>query len=217
MPAPNLPTTRAADVRRDTFVGHILGVGTSTGVRIVVGIWAQSPLGSFADCMVARADGHRVLLAPTWEVASYVSATYSFDETLVVPVEATIGADDVRVHAGELSLLARLGRRTAVGALLRLVPERLSTAPVFTRLTDPVARVVMPGVRTIGSAGQGRREFYGATDVRSIRSITASWDGRDLGALAPVAPSPDFGFSSTPRTPALTTITTTVEVPGQPG
>ncbi len=78
-------------------------------------------------------------------------------------------------------------------------------------MTDPVSRLLLRGVRTRGTAGNGRREFYGATDVHRITSLTGSWRGADLGALAPVAPEPGFGFGSTPRTPSVTTIVTTVE------
>ena len=35
------------------FTGHIAGFGTGSGVRFVVGTWAQSPFGAFTDVMVA--------------------------------------------------------------------------------------------------------------------------------------------------------------------
>jgi hypothetical protein len=41
-------------------------------------------------------------------------------------------------------------------------------------------------------------------------SVTGSFDGQDLGRLAPVDPAPAFGFSSTPRRPSVTTVVTTV-------
>ena len=53
------------------FHGRIAGFGTESGVRLVVGMWPRSPLGSFADVMVERADGHRILLAPSDEVAEF--------------------------------------------------------------------------------------------------------------------------------------------------
>lgn len=163
--------------------------------------------------MVALPDDRRVLLAPDERVAEYVSQTYKFDEVRVAPVQARLSADTLVVSAGVLSLTAALGGRTALGRLLHLLPPRLASAPLFSRLTDPVARVVMPGVRTAGSAGHGRREFYGATDLRCVQAIDGTWDGTPLGSLAPVQPSPRFGFSSTPRTPGLTSVTTTILVP----
>ena len=80
-----------------------------------------------------------------------------------------------------------------------------------TSLVDPVARIVLRGVRTRGTAGQGRREFYGATDLRSVLSAEGELDGIPLGELAPVDPPCRFGFSSTPRQPSVTTVVTTIE------
>ena len=77
------------------------------------------------------------------------------------------------------------------------MPRRLATAPAG-RVTDPFARVLLRGVRTRGTAGNGRREYYGATDLHRLVDLAGSWRGLDLGALAPVAPEPGFGFGSTP-------------------
>ena len=86
--------------------GAIAGVGSTSGVRVVVGRWDRSPLGAFADAMVAEADGRRVLLAPSQEVADFVAATYSFDEVRIEPltVEDVLGAERwARARARELA------------------------------------------------------------------------------------------------------------------
>jgi hypothetical protein len=77
-------------------------------------------------------------------------------------------------------------------------------------VTDPVARSLLRGVRTRGSAAHGRREVYGATDHRAVTHLSGSWRGVDLGTLAPVSPDPGFGFASTPERPSVTTLVTTV-------
>ena len=200
-------------MRRDRFSGRIAGVGSSAGVRVVVGHWEDSPLGGFTDAMVAEPDGTRVLLAPTQEVADFVATTYRFDRVVIGPVTASVTGAAWEVTAPDLRLEVRVGRRTALGWVLRLVPRRVATAPAWTAVTDPVARVVLRGVRTRGSAAHGRREFYGATDHHRVRSARGSWRGTDLGSLAPVAPEPGFGFGSTPQRPSVTTLTSTVEVP----
>jgi hypothetical protein len=69
----------------------------------------------------------------------------------------------------------------------------------------------MNGVRTRGTAREGRREWYGATDLRLVTSASGSFDGSPLGTLAPVDPPCRFGFSSTPRTPSVTSVVTTIE------
>ncbi|GAA1994245.1 hypothetical protein GCM10009718_35090 [Isoptericola halotolerans] len=198
------------------FRGQILGCGTTSGTRVVVGHWRESPFGAFADAMVEDATGHRVLVAPP-QVAGFVATTYRFDDVVETAVTVRVegpragrGVGHVVVEAGPLRLRAAVGRRTALGRVLRLVPPRLAAAPQFALLSDPVARVLLRGVRTRGSAGNGRHETYGATDMHALSALRASWDGGDLGELADVDPPVRFGFGSTPRQPSLTQVVTTV-------
>lgn len=195
----------------DRFDGWIAGIGTSAGLRAVVGHWPRSPLGAFSDVMVERADGHRVLLAPSVDVAAYVGTTYVFDEIRIAPVLVAVAEFDWRVDAGPLDLEFTVGRRTAVGWLLRAVPRRLATHPRWVAAVDVVARTVLPGVRTRGSAGGERQEFYAALDLHGLAAARARWEGADQGALAPVTPPVRFGFGSTPRGPSLTRIVTLVQ------
>lgn len=197
----------------DRFRGRILGAGSTSGLRLVIGDWTCSPLGAFTDVMVATAQGRRILLAPDEAVAQYVSATYTFDEVRVCPVTLVDAPDGWRLAAGPLSCQIGIGHRTSLGWLLRPVPERVGGSRAFARLCDPVARRLLPGVRTVGSAGGGRREYYGAHDQHRLTSLDGTWQGADLGALAPVFPAPRFGFSSTPAAPSLTRVTTTVARP----
>jgi len=188
-------------------------VGSTSGVRVVVGWWHESPFGPFADAMVERPDGHRLLLAPSAEVADLVSTTYVFDEVRVEPFEVSVGAaagSSWVVSSPSLTLELEVGARMPLGHLLRLLPGALAASPAFATVADPVARVAMRGVRTRGMARAGRREFYGATDLRAVTSVTGSLDGIPLGSLAPVDPPCRFGFSSTPRTPSVTDVVTTI-------
>lgn len=199
----------------DRFDGQILGAGTSSGTRLVVGDWTSSPLGAFTDVMVATADGRRVLLAPTDAVADYVTSTYTFDEVVLCDVTLTgTTAEDGRrvgvIDAGPLGARLGVGGRTGTGLLLRVVPGPLARSRAFATLIDPVARRVHPGVRTRGSAGNGRREYYGAQDQHAVVDLVGTWHGNDLGHLSDVTPDPRFGFSSTPARPCLTRVTTTV-------
>ena len=198
--------------RRLSFDGWIAGLGTTSGVRIVVGHWPRSPFGPFSDVMLERADGERLLLAPTPGTADFIGATYTFDTVRVVPVEVTVAGRVWTVAAEPLRLRFATGGRGALGHLLRAVPGALAGRPAWSALTDRPARLLMPGVRTRGSAGGGRREWYGARDLRPVTSLSATFEGRDLGALAPVKPPVRFGFGSVPRRPAVTRVTTTVEL-----
>jgi hypothetical protein len=195
------------------FVGDIAGIGTGNGHRIVVGTWPVSPFGPVADVMVEAPDGTRTLLAPREDLAAFVSATYTFDEVRVVEVRTAASGRERTIVAGPLRVTLRTGRRDLVGWALALLPRRLSAAPAWTLITDPVARVLLRGVRTRGSAGGARREWYGAHDRHRVVAATASWEGEDLGDLAPVRPAVRFGFGSVPARPSLVAITTTIELP----
>ena len=201
---------------RSRFRGAIAGVGSTAGVRIVVGHWRETPLGAFSDAMVESADGHRVLLAPRQEVAEFIAGTYTFDEVRLEPIEVVADGRTWRLRSASLLLELTIGRRTALGALLRVVPAPVAESPVWCTLTDPISRVVLSGVRTRGTAGNGRREWYGATDNRRVTAASGRFDGVDLGQLAPVDPAPRFGFSSTPRRPSVTAVVTTVSRPDPP-
>jgi hypothetical protein len=198
---------------RERFTGRIAGVGSTSGVRVVVGRWDDSPWGGFADVMVEDAAGHRVLLAPSERVRDFVAATYSFDEHVLEPVSVDDTADGWQVATPSLSLRLVVGGRTPLGAVLGLVPARVATSPAWCAVADPVARVVLRGVRTRGTAGGDRREWYGATSVVAVAAIEGSWRGEPLGDLAPVDPPCRFGFSSTPTNPSVTSVVTTIERP----
>jgi hypothetical protein len=197
---------------RERYQGRIAGVGTTSGTRLVVGHWAHTPLGSFADVMVERPDGHRVLLAPSEAVRDVIEATYVFDEVRVEPVTVVEVGPTWEVSSPSLLLRIGYGRRSALGWLLRAVPPRLATSTRWASIVDPVAARVLDGVRTRGEAREGRREWYGATDLWLVTSAAGSFDGAPLGSLAAVDPPCRFGFSSTPRTPSVTSVVTTIEI-----
>ncbi|MEV6837780.1 hypothetical protein AB0N17_25280 [Streptomyces sp. NPDC051133] len=198
------------------FDGWIAGVGTTSGTRLVLGHWPRSPFGPFSDVMLERPDGHRLLLAPTRRTAEFVAGTYAFDEVRVVPVRVHVAGNRWTVDAAPvLGLSLTVGRRGPLGLLLRAVPGVLAARTFWTAMTDPVARVLL-GVRTRGTAGGGRHEWYGARDLHRVTAARAVHEGRDLGSLSEVEPPVRFGFGSTPRTPCLVRVTTTVTSPDVP-
>ncbi|MYQ45266.1 hypothetical protein GTW40_09360 [Streptomyces sp. SID4985] len=196
------------------FDGWITGIGTASGTRLVLGHWPRSPFGPFSDVMVETAEGHRVLLAPTRRTADFIAGTYGFDEVRVVPVGVQTEGAHWNVDAGPLlTLRFTVGRRGPLGLLLRAVPGRVAASTACATAFDPLARLLL-GLRTRGSAGGGRYEWYGARDLRRVTAAKAVYEGRDLGAMGPVAPPVLFGFGSTPRGPSQVRVTTTVRVPG---
>ena len=183
--------------RDQRFTGHIAGVGTASGLRLVLGAWHTTPHGPFADVMLAHPDGTRQLLAPDPWVRDFVSATYTFDDARVLPVRlartGTGRASRWEVSAGPLEWNFAVGARDPLGLLLRAVPGPVGRSRSF--------------------AGNGRTEWYAAADLHRIADSRVRWRGRDAGPLAPVDPAPQFGFGSTPRTPCLTALTSTVRLP----
>ena len=171
-------------MHRLTFEGRIAGIGSTSGVRVVLGRWHTSSLGTFTDAMVETAEGHRVLLAPTPEVAEFVASAYVFDEVRVEPVDVRDTTDGWRVCSPSFDLRLHVGGRTLLGRLLHLVPSRVAAHPAWASAADPVSRIVLKGVRTRGSARPGRREWYGATDVHDVVAVTGSFDGTPLGETA---------------------------------
>lgn len=193
------------------FDGAIAGVGTASGVRLVIGMWPSSPFGPVVDVMVEDREGRRMLIAPRADVADFIASTYRFDEVRVEGTELRIDSTRWTVTTDSLNVTLHVGRRTTVGQVLSLIPRPLARQRWWCRLAGPPARVLRDGVRTHGSAGNGRHEYYCALDEHRVSAIEATWLGRPLGALAPVEPPVRFGFGSTPSRPALVRVTTLVD------
>ncbi|WP_258802826.1 hypothetical protein [Pseudarthrobacter sp. NS4] len=192
------------------FDGHIAGIGTSSGLRTVVGVWQDSPFGSFADVMLQQPSGHRLLLAPTQEAADFIASTYRFDEVQVLHVSAALDAQQLTVDAGPLAIRAGVGARTLLGSALRAVPRRLAVHPRWLGAVSPLAALTAPGARTFGTAGNGRLEYYGLSDLHHVTSAVVTWQGADAGTLSPILPPVTFGFSSVPPRPSLARVRTMV-------
>ena len=91
------------------------------------------------------------------------------------------------------------------------MPARLATAPAWVRLLDLPARLA--GLRTRGTAGNSRTEWYDVRDLHTVNDLTATWSASPLGTLAQIRPPVTFGFASVPPTPTLARVTTTIAIP----
>lgn len=202
------PSSNETTERR--FRGRILGAGSTSGVRFVVGMWESSPFGAFTDVFVELPDGSSVLLAPDEIVAAYVSGTYRFDAVSVVDIEARRTAHGLELDAGPLVASVDVGGISPLGRVLRIVPKRIARDPRWLTVIDPVAKLVAPGAGTAGTAGNGRREYYGVTGAHDVVGVRGTWAGEPLGELAPLDPPVRFGFASLPRIPQVVDVETTI-------
>ena len=77
----------------EIFAGRITSTGFSSGDRIVIGDWHDSPIGSFTNIMWAKPDGTRVLLSPSEEHAKYVS-NYTTSRVWRLPILPSKGLEE---------------------------------------------------------------------------------------------------------------------------
>lgn len=223
--ADRAPVTRLDRARRafaggglDRFHGRIAAAGFASGEQTVVGAWHASPLGSFADVMWVRPDGHRVLLAPSHGVAAYVGSLYAFDEVRVVEVSGTATAAGLDVHAGPVRVSLTAGPRTWRSWVFAARPRPLRRSPAWIgvedRLVGPLGTVLLggaPGVRLAGDTPGGRREWYSIDDHRPLVDGRVEVDGADGGTLTSLRPGLGVGLSDFPSAPAIVTLTTLIE------
>jgi hypothetical protein len=169
--------------------------------------------------MVEDPAGRRTLYAPTPQLAEFLTAAYRFDDVQVVTCRARRSGPRWTVQAGPLQISFAIGRRTLLGWLLWALPATLARTAWWVGLLDLPARRLLPGVRTRGRTQDGRRQWYGAHDLRAIIAVDATLDGHGLGALRAVRPPVGFGFGSVPSRPSLVHLTTTIEAvrPGTDG
>ncbi len=184
--------------------GSIVSSGFESGDRVVVGHWAESPVGAITDVMWSSPDGVRTLFAPSEVAAEFITGVYEFDEVEVVRIDATEDGRRLDLAFGDRTLhfVARRGVR---------IPVRRPAW--FTRWVEaPIARRLM-GVETYGVSPTGVREWYRADRWAPLRSASATIAGRTAGAMAPVLPACGFGFSEPPSRPSWVDVRPLLEYP----
>lgn len=184
--------------------GSIISSGFASGDRVVVGHWAESPVGPITDVMWSSPAGERTLFAPTDAAAEFITGVYEFDAVVVVEVRATEGVRRLDLAFGDrtLGFSARRGIRIPV-----------PRPAWFTRYVEgPIARRLM-GVQAHGVSPTGVREWYRADRWAPLRSAAASIAGESLGAMAPLRPACGFGFSEPPPRPSWVDVRPLLEYP----
>ena len=177
----------------DIFEGRITSSGFDTGDRIVVGSWKLSPFGEFSDIMWAKPDGQRVLIAPSKEIADYISAMYSFDKILIQEI-STIENDrtlTLNCESMKLNFSWSKGLRIPIKRSLLFI----ATVELF------IARIFF-STKTHGITRNGRKEWYAIDRLSKLKSAQAQIADQDLGQMAPIEAPCKFGFSEAPKKPS---------------
>ena len=177
----------------DIFQGRITSSGFQTGDRIVVGAWNSSPFGNFTDIMWAKPDGTRVLIAPTQEIADYVTAMYSFDEVVLEEIVSKEEGRSLSVECKSMDLQFSWNRGFVIPfkrSLLFIATVELFFARLFF------------STRTYGLTRNNRREWYAIDRVSNLSHASARIEGNNVGDMATMNPPCKFGFSEAPKKPA---------------
>lgn len=177
----------------DVFKGRITSSGFSTGDRIVVGAWNESPFGEFTDIMWAKPDGRRVLIAPNQEVADYVDAMYSFDKIEIQDITIKHGENNLSVDCNSMKLEFEWNRGFRIPfkrSLFFIATVELFFAKLFF------------GTRTHGVTKNHRKEWYAIDRVSKITNANATISGQNLGRMSSMDEPCKFGFSEAPKKPS---------------
>jgi hypothetical protein len=187
----------------DVFSGRITSSSFSSGDVIVVGYWQQSPFGVFCDIMWSKPDGTNVLIAPTSEVANYVSEMYDFDEIITTDVETIINDKNFRVNTEFMELDFNLGFGLSHPLFMRPLWFVATIEYIFGRLFS--------GTKTHGSGNNCKEEWYVVDRYDTIKDSTAVIEGIDLGDCCKRTRSAKFGFSEAPIRPASVKVRTFIK------
>jgi len=186
----------------DVFVGRITSTGFTSGDRIVIGDWEESPLGSFTNVMWARPDGSRILISPSEVHAAYVSELYNFEEVEVTEISVERNRRGVTIGGSGLAVSISWGLPFPL-PFWRPLWFIASIEALFGR--------ILFGTKTHGVTENGRREWYSVRSVSRILRAEASFEGNDLGEKMEFETNACFGFSEPPSTPSSVTLKSYIE------
>ena len=183
----------------DIFSGRITSSGFDSGDRIVVGAWKTSKFGEFTDIMWAKPDGTRVLIAPTQEIADYVTDMYTFDEVILENITTTQGGRNLKINCSSMELEFTWNRGFSIPFKRSLF--FISTVELF------FAKLLF-STRTYGITKNNRKEWYAIDRVSKLIQATAKIKGIDVGSLSPMNEPCKFGFSEAPKKPSSCVVRT---------
>lgn len=185
--------------------GTISSAAFGGGHRFVVGRWPTSPVGPMCDVMWATPTDRRILLAPTDEVAGFITQIYDFDEVRVEPLTVVGDQRSTTVRSDGLELMLSAGRR------LPLLPSARPLA--MTRWVEsPIARALL-GVHAYGTSPTGAIEWYQSSGLGWVNGGSARLDQRSIGTPQRLMRPLRVGFSEPPKRPSIVSVRVTIDLP----
>ena len=186
----------------DIFKGRITSSSFSSGERIVIGDWVDSPLGSFTNIMWARADGKRILISPSPECASYVSNLYSFEEVIISPLNVKRKKKNIEIESKNLSIFIEWGWS---------FPIPFNRPRWFISNFEYFFANLFFGTKTHGKTKDNRKEWYMVRSISRVRHASAKYKGKSFGSIAKISSPINFGFSDPPKNPSSVRVTSMIE------
>ena len=185
----------------DVFKGRISSCAFTSGDRVVIGDWHESPLGRFTDIMWANKDGKRTLVAPNQDVADYVNSMYEFEETII---------EDISINNSERQLSLNSATMNFELKWDKGWPIPFKRSLFFIATVELFFAKLFFGTKTHGTTNNQRKEWYAIDRVSKIKSASGRINGQDLGDMTNMSPC-KFGFSEAPKKPSSCEVRTHIQ------
>ena len=187
----------------DIFEGRITSCGFSSGDRIVIGTWRNTPFGSFSDIMWAKPDGSKVLIAPNEKIANYISSLYEFDIIQIEDLKVEDSGNMMKVETKDLNCHFEWSRGFSFLTKKRPLWFIASIEFFFGWLIF--------GTKTYGKTKNGKKEWYAVDRLSKLTFAKAEFKKNDLGEYKKFHPKANFGFSDPPKMPCSALVRSHIE------
>jgi len=187
----------------DIFEGRITSCGFTSGDRLVLGHWKESPFGSFLDIMWAKSDGTKILIAPNQEIANYISSMYEFDIIKIEEIRIEESINQIKIETTDINCHFKWS-----GGISFMTKKR----PLwFISSVEYLFGWLIFGTKTHGKTKNGKKEWYAVDRLSKLISARADINGEDLGKFTSFYPKANFGFSDPPKMPSSVLVRSHIE------
>ncbi len=187
----------------DIFEGRITSCGFSSGDRIVIGTWINTPFGSFSDIMWAKPDGTKVLIAPNQKIANYISSLYDFDIIKIEKLDIESDENMMKIETKNLNCHFEWSR--GVSFLIKKRPLW------FVASIEYFFGWLIFGTKTYGKTKNGKKEWYAVDRLSRLTLADVEFNGKNLGGQTKFHPKANFGFSDPPKMPCSALVRSHIE------